>query len=235
MSRHDGFSATTGYPRVSTDVSDFWTELQTKSASVDSENLIPEGLDLRNFGAVQVFEMELQGNRQHYGEWTTEITLPGVSATYRNEGIVPLVMGSNVILDWSLAPLTLGADEDLLIKAVLSFGRQGYAGAIAPATSRMGVSAVLLLDSGAGYVAMPESRQGRRGEVFPYPATGLASPPGSTMQMQAFDLCPTLRYSQVTPLSRIGLSVGYDAPTAATRVFHVARAQILTTIIKKGR
>lgn len=236
MSRHTGFPATTGYPRTASHVNTFWSELVTKSAAVDQNNLAPEGLDIRNFGDSVLFAMETSGSRLYYVENNTAGAFAGASATYRSEPTTAMVLGAvNVELDWG-AGLAIASDEYLVIKGTVACGTPtlpGLRSNPAGVGALMGASAVILLDVGAGYVVQNESRHGRYGRHNLPPSAPPVAPNVATFQADSFDLTPMLIVGSGTVV-KMAIGLGYTLP-GANDSLNVNRAQLHAYLVKKCR
>lgn len=232
MSRHSGFPAGPGRPRVAADYNTFHSELVTKSAAIDYTNLAREGLDIRNFGENALFEMNTRaGARRHYVEVIGPATITGATAAYRGEAAAAFAIGGTPVeLDWTPG-YAVASDEVVEIKGTVTFGTS-TAGGHSPGGSDVGVSAVVLLDVGAGYVVQANSRSGRFGRQQNMTAGAVANNV-ETIQMDTFDLTPTWYVTSGT-IVKIALSVGTTLPLVADQ-FVIHSAQIQTAILKKVR
>lgn len=122
------------------------------NAHIDSTVLAEEGLDIRNVG-LQSLTRYRTAERTWAAAWSTQTVL-APAAGYAAEPVVPIVMGTNVELDWTAAILTVAAGQTLVVEADIAFGY----GVNAASTNPSAFSTILLLDTGAGYGLLVPSR-----------------------------------------------------------------------------
>lgn len=220
-----------GTPRVSADVNTVVAALETASATIDSTNLAEEGLDNANLAAkVLVDGLETTGTRLGSSSFGTATNFTGAGNTYRNEGVVPMVMGaSNVELDWSANVYTLAADEILVVEAALACGTStSPALTNAAGAGVVEVSAIIIIDDngGGGYAAQTVSRSAMAGDYLTMNTDGNAIDP------DAFDLTPTYFITSGS-VKKIGVALGVS--NNVNKVVHINSVQLRARVEKKVR
>lgn len=129
------------------------------NAGIDAQAIAEEGLDRRNIGHLALTKF-IEPTRLYAASWTTSAAL-APAAAYANEPLVPIVLGSNVELDWSAAILTVTPKQTLVIKAHVAYGYgENYINKTkAGVFAAFAFSTVLLIDQGAGYARVIGSRR----------------------------------------------------------------------------
>lgn len=223
-----------GTPRVAADINTVVSNLETASATIDSTNLAEEGLDTINLAAkVLVDVLETTGTRIASKSFGTATAFTGAGNNYRNEGVVPMVMGAtSVELDWSGPPdatYTLAADEIMVIEAVLACGTStspaftnGAAAGVCEA------SAIILIDNGGGggYAAQTVSRSAMAADFFGMNVAGNA------IDQDSFDLTPTYFVTSGS-VKKIGVALG--VANNVNKVINVNSVQLRARVEKKVR
>lgn len=125
--------------------------IASTSGTLDGENLADEGLDARNLGngVLTVFDRNASGAIEMAVEMDTEATL-------NNGAYAILVLGVNAELDWTAAPLTVGATDRLSIEGHVAFETKDD-GTVLGCPVGETVFAKVYYDAGAGYVALDGS------------------------------------------------------------------------------
>lgn len=212
-----------GTPRTHTAANTWFADVTAlTNAGIDAKSLAEEGLDIRNV-APQALTQFRDGTRDWTYPWdasgTVAIANTRVGGTgYLVEPLIPIVLGTNVELDWSAAPLVVTAGQTLVIEAEVAYGYgQNYVDrAFGAAFVACAYSTILLHDAGAGYTRIIGSRFRRKfvnGSVFrmTHRCSTVIQPGGGSVTVK-----------------KLGVSIGNDT------LAYVAHAQIVTYLLKNS-
>lgn len=129
----------TGDLREAKDFDDIEQAIEQASLSLDGDNLAEEGLDTRNLEekSVTTFDRDGSASIEMAGDWDT------ASGPLNNTVFAQLVLGTAVLLDWTLDPIVMTDQDALEIEGFLI-------GSCTLAAGGRKVSTAIYIDIGAG-------------------------------------------------------------------------------------
>jgi len=203
-----------GWPRSLTGFNAWARSVETASGALDADNFAAEGLDLRNLAAKA--STDFDGKiRTMYKAWSGPTAL-AANGAYGAEGIVPLVMTTNVELDLTALPIVVSGNDVLIIEGILACGYHNAGAFVDGVLPTANTSCTLIVDSGAGYVRQSQTRRRISGTA-------------SQVPMRRFDLTMIRHWTTAGSIRKIGISYGSDV------VVNVNRAQLSCYLLKRVR